>query len=667
MEAGKTRRSRVALQPGRTLLLCGVLGLMILLAITPGISFTEDLGRHLLMGRLILETGSVPDTNYLTYTVPDFPVINHHWLSQVFFYSWHRAAGFNGLIGLKMCIMVAALWLALTATFPRRGIRLYHLTGILCAVLLGYRSHIRPELFTYFFVALYLWIFSKARQGNTKIRWWIIPVACLWVNLHIYFIFGLGMVGAFALERWWGNRNRKSFFEEVTWLLSIVIVSCINPSGIRGVFYPFTILHNYGIGIVENQSPLELWNIAINPMLLALPLVSLAAIGAIITLMIRAWKATGKGTSPTVNQGNGQLSVILITSAALIAAWWMSRNVPLLALTVPPLLASALNGAISGNKPVTRGAFRSIRYVSVTLIVVLNGWLCYAVVEGSYFRIFPAPNGPAPFGFDDEARYSRLSHLARDHGLTGPVFTDFRIGSLVEYELYPEPGYVDNRPEAFPETFWSEEYTPVFSLGPEFESLMESRRINAVLISTAIGQGFIGELLYRPEWVLVHIDEIGVVFVRNCEKNRGIIEAKAVDSARLSTFERDISERLNRLPDLPLFRRQVETEILALRLYGLVCIGEQARAWPYLWQLYERYPDYDAVHEIIYVCVPREYVTQVEPIFARRARWPLSAKHVLDWGNYLLRQGKKEAAQSVFRRGRIFFPLDPALRKAVSS
>jgi len=136
---------------------------MFLLAFTPGISFLEDLGRHLLLGRIILEQGHVPQSNLLTYTWPDYPFINHHWLSEVVFYVLHRAAGLNGLIILKAALMAGVLMLALRTVRPGRLSARYLLTAVLAAVGLGFRAHIRPELFTFLGVALYAWIFERWR------------------------------------------------------------------------------------------------------------------------------------------------------------------------------------------------------------------------------------------------------------------------------------------------------------------------------------------------------------------------------------------------------------------------------------------------------------------------------------------------------------------------
>ena len=72
------------------------------------IEFDQDLGRHLLLGKIITQTGQVPKTNQLSYTYPNFPFINTHWLAEVVFYQINSVAGTNGLLALKISCFLAA-------------------------------------------------------------------------------------------------------------------------------------------------------------------------------------------------------------------------------------------------------------------------------------------------------------------------------------------------------------------------------------------------------------------------------------------------------------------------------------------------------------------------------------------------------------------------------
>ncbi len=639
----------------------GPLTLMLLLAWTPGISFTEDLGRHILLGRIISEQGSVPTTNFLTYTHPEFPFLNHHWLSEVFFYQLHRFVGLNGLIVWKMIVMVLALGLALTTFEPRRGLGLYWLAGILSAVILGFRSHIRPELVSYLGIAVYLWSFERIRRGSGWPRWMIAGFALLWANSHIYFLFGIGMAGAFWIERVLVERSRSSFWREGAWFAALVAVSCIGPNGLDGFLYPFQIFSNYSFNVLENGPFQDLWAIVVNPMLIALPLLSTGVIAALVML----WRARREG------EAEPRLADLIIALAALGAAWTMVRSTPLLALAALPLIAAALR--VSSRNEVRGGAQAGMRvrrgfsWATAALALLVNLSLIDGLLDGWYVRVFPSPIGPTPLGFEDEHRFERLRELAARFPLRGPVYSDFKIGSLVEYQLYPEPGYVDNRPEAFPGPFWRTEYYPSLKLGKEWTQIRDKRGFNTVIASlVGAKEFFIQELNRRPDWVLVHLDDLAAVFVRNDDRNAEFIAQSAFTPARIDAYEETLAERIEALSDVPWWRRQLEAKWAVHGVYSLICIGEYTRAWPHLWKLHQRYPDYQIVHELMRVSVPEDEVDRVRPILESRARWPLAAKQVLDWARDLLARGELVEARRVLVRGRFFFPLSEKLRKKVA-
>ena len=63
-------------------------------------AITQDLGRHLRLGEMIVAGDSrkcALYSNCLTYTYPDYPFINHHWGSEVIFISFTNGQGFREL------------------------------------------------------------------------------------------------------------------------------------------------------------------------------------------------------------------------------------------------------------------------------------------------------------------------------------------------------------------------------------------------------------------------------------------------------------------------------------------------------------------------------------------------------------------------------------------
>ena len=111
------------------------------------------------------------------------------------------------------------------------------------------------------------------------------------------------------------------------------------------------------------------------------------------------------------------------------------------------------------------------------------------------------------------------------------------------------------------------------------------------------------------------------------------------------------------------WRRQVLADQSVYELYSLACVGEFQRLWPTLWKLHRQYPDYQLLYDLLRLSAPPDAVEAVEEIMARDARWPLAAKQVLDWGLVLESEGRMDEARAVYRRGRLFFPLNPDLKE----
>lgn len=661
---------------GSWLRIAAILGpclLMLLFAWTPGISFSEDLGRHLLLGRIIIERRSIPAINLLTYTWPDFPVLNHHWLAQVALYAAHRLVGLNGLIVVKTILMAAALALAVLAGPRDRDSRVLWLAGVGAAVMMGYRAHIRPELATYFFAALFLFVFERIRRGRAAAWLALPPLMWVWANTHIYFIFGLGMAAAFGLERILAAFRRgvgmRAVWAHCAGAALLAAVCAAGPGGVERLLYPLRIFDNYGVAIVENASPAGYLRSVFNPMLLALPFMSALAVAACVRMAWNAFGAGRAGPGAVCGELAGRvvaacgcrdgfrLADLIITVAALAAAWFMARSAPLLGLAALPAVGSAWRTGDGGGR--SRGFGGPAAAVAA---VLLNIWLAVAVLDGAYFRVFPSPISPQPMGFDDESRFLRLRDLARQ-GLKGPVFTDYNIGSLVEYNLYPQLAYVDNRPEAFPASFWRMEYEPALRLDREWESVRAMRGFNSVIVSlVGVGAPFIGEMARRPEWVLAHLDEICAVFVLDHERNAAFISGHAKGEENVAAWIRETSEDLSRLRGQPFHRRQAGADRLLFRLYGLFCIGERERIWPLVKQLHLLYPDFQQARELLYASAPDSEMDLILGAMRRAARLPVSAKESGDYIRLLESLGRSAEAERERRRARFFFPFNPAFR-----
>ena len=200
------------------------------------------IGWHLVTGRWILESGTVPREDLFSFTALGRPWISYSWLFEA------GGAALEKLGGLPLfataCVLIYAL---LPVLVFRRALRLgASLAPALLATILAYlvlASHAlaRPHILTYVFFAIMLERLSDVQEGRLPVRslWWLPLLALLWCNVHSGFPAGLTLTGIFAAvaglrafvrhdaEEW---RRARGF--AVT-LALMVLATFVNPSGPR--------------------------------------------------------------------------------------------------------------------------------------------------------------------------------------------------------------------------------------------------------------------------------------------------------------------------------------------------------------------------------------------------------------------------------------------------
>jgi hypothetical protein len=173
-----------------------------------------DIGWHIRTGEQILATRSLPRIDPFSSTMQAQPWFAWEWLYDVLLGILYQVGGLNG-VGWLCALLVAATFTLLLAQLMQRG------TGLLLAVVLMLlaesaatihlyaRPHIASWLFSLlWFVALEQWECSDRRCAQMRSehkalpRWipWFFPVSMLlWVNLHGGWIFGMALLGIYAL------------------------------------------------------------------------------------------------------------------------------------------------------------------------------------------------------------------------------------------------------------------------------------------------------------------------------------------------------------------------------------------------------------------------------------------------------------------------------------
>jgi hypothetical protein len=155
-----------------------------------------DIWWHLAVGRWIAEHGTVPFTDPFSAYGQGKPWLAYSWLFEVLVYFLYQTFGLYGIVIYRAVLSVAILlsidrWLA---RWRMPDLLAAGLAALILGTLLLLLNE-RPWLFTVLFTTWTLHaIFDLRRDGATWRVWLLVPMFALWANLHIQFVYGLGVL-----------------------------------------------------------------------------------------------------------------------------------------------------------------------------------------------------------------------------------------------------------------------------------------------------------------------------------------------------------------------------------------------------------------------------------------------------------------------------------------
>lgn len=500
------------------LLTLGIFLLLIVGYLHPITAFTQDLGRHILTGEIITTTFSVPKTNLFSYTYPDFPFMNHHWLSEVFFFFQNQTFGQIGLQIISVLVVVIAFGIVVWYTAKRATIPAIVIVSLLYLRVLFERTDIRPELYSFLFLSLFITILYSYRERFTKLIYLLIPLELLWVNTHIYFFVGLILIGLFFVDGI--VTHRKNLYCRYIGILVIVFlgtvfVTIFNPNGITGALYPLYVLQNYGYTIEENQTVFFLESLGFNRS-------SFLFFKLSVLILFLSLAISYKKTKPV-----DWLLALVFTYAGVMAV----RNFPLFVFATFIPASIALSNASEK------------LFAKQKLIKTLTPYLPFLLIVILIWQIFAVAN-IKPVGLGVAKGAERAADFYLTNNLSGAIFNNFDIGSYIEYRMYPkEKVFIDGRPEAYPANFIQGIYIPIQQDPKLFSEATKKYSFNAIFFShtdmTPWANTFLTDILRSPDWTPVYLDDTIIILLKNNKQNEALLKKYGMDLQNLKTSNID--------------------------------------------------------------------------------------------------------------------------------
>ncbi len=199
-----------------------------------------DLGRHLTLGQVILDRGTIPTTDEFSHTRFGDPFSPHEWIPEVIFRLFFNWQGLSGVVLFTALLLGLVFWLITYRIF-----RITHSTPItLILVVIGIaasRIHwlARPHIFTYLFLVLWM----ELLVSTIRFRWKLVLAVflmLLWVNTHGAFILGLVVLvcfmGGYFIQGIFQHKSDEylPLLKQFAILFGVSLaISLINPDGIR--------------------------------------------------------------------------------------------------------------------------------------------------------------------------------------------------------------------------------------------------------------------------------------------------------------------------------------------------------------------------------------------------------------------------------------------------
>ena len=156
-----------------------------------------DFGWHLRTGiDLLNHGGRMPQADPYSHTMPEWPWVEHAWLTDGLIAAIYTGMGNAGALGVILFFAAVIAGAFLVAAVPARAGRTARFVAVALAAWIALPFlGARIQMITLLGLALLLWLWSRYQRQEILNFWIIPPLFLLWANLHGGFTAGLFAFG----------------------------------------------------------------------------------------------------------------------------------------------------------------------------------------------------------------------------------------------------------------------------------------------------------------------------------------------------------------------------------------------------------------------------------------------------------------------------------------
>lgn len=382
---------------------------------------------HLKTGEYIYLHKTIPTSDPFSFandTIPFYGkfILTQNWLSQVFFFLVYKIAGPFGIV-MTGAIIFTSLLVILWILIRHTGFYIsLFITGGFALNVLNNFSGIRPQIFTFLFAALVIFLLEQYKKNYSLSYLYPFPfLMILWANMHGGFVYGILLMSIYIFSQGvnlyfhrniiqtdkdpipWTHFRRLLIFCGIS-----VAVSFINPNTYKTFLYIFlTHSSSMYMHIDEYLSPLTLMTAKIHPEIVYSFWAYLAVATALILIFIK----------------NRTLYPALLLLFAIIPAIFSIRYIPLFAIVT---VATFSYVPFSRKTRVSVKTSVAINFLTIILLGVL-------ILSSHPFK------SKELFQINENGCYAvRAAEFLSKNRIFGNIFCSYNKSGFLLFRLFPE-------------------------------------------------------------------------------------------------------------------------------------------------------------------------------------------------------------------------------------
>jgi hypothetical protein len=396
-----------------------------------------DLGWQMATGRWVAQHRQIPSTDVFSYTAHGQP-----WIypvgSGLLFYAAYLVGKYALLVWLGAAACVGTVALLIWKRSP-----LAAALAILAIPVIVLRTAPRAEMFTVVLFAAFLALLWRQHESGCA-RLWLLPLLmAAWVNLHLGFVAGLGLMGGYvlveALEMVWPERSQAAadrLRRALPWLTATVAATVVNPWG-AGIYRA---LLRQERAIAAHSQWITEWAPASLNLLPARVLSLRSPEGAFYVMLLVAAVAL------LLALWRRQLGAAVLVSGAALVAIRHIRFQALFSEVVVLVGGAVLTSALAGRwKRVSQTRLGTLAVIGLTYCVV--GLACLRAGDLVSNRAYLGSTNLNSFGWEISWWFpeSAAAFMEREN-VPGQIFNSYNEGGYLTWRLGPKyPDYIDGR------------------------------------------------------------------------------------------------------------------------------------------------------------------------------------------------------------------------------